>query len=162
MWNYLNNLKSFIIGKDQLGGGCSQAELKFFTADFHVNFELVDFALKYNYSRTSCCSLVMQRESCHNKAGCVNKIRTHVNWSETKTIEQSRQKVMFADSELVNNCASGKRGASFLGILTFFKSSDANAADVFYFVPLRITPRANSSLKHCSDWRAQTTVTKSA
>ena len=68
---------------------------------------------------------------------------------------------MFADSEIVNNCASGKRGASFLDILSF-KSSDANAADVFYFVPLRITPRANSSLEHCSDWRAQTTVTKSA
>ena len=68
----------------------------------------------------------------------------------------------FAVTGHVDNHGLGKSSAAFLGFHTFFRSSDSNAADVYFVVPLRTALRAITCDKHCINSRIQTTETKSA
>ena len=72
------------------------------------------------------------------------------------------KRVTFALTWHVDNHASGNGSAAFLGFHTFFRSSDSNAADVCFVVPLRTALRAITYDKHCVNSRIQTTKTKSA
>ena len=59
------------------------------------------------------------------------------------------KRVTFAVTGHLDNHASGKNSAAFLGFHTFFRSSDSNAADVCFVVRLRTALRAITCDKHC-------------